>query len=411
MTLRHALRVALLAGFALLALPARSDDRATLARRTCAALDRAVASQTGGPLLLASYRPWEGEPPDSAALRNVAFTYDNALASIALFACGRPRSARRIADALMAAIASDPEYRDGRVRNAYAAGSIEGQATKLPGYWDSRRNAWNQDAYQVSFATGNAAWAALALIEAYRRTRHAPYLDAARRVLDWIAANAGSDERPAGFVGGWFVGPSGLIRQGWKSTEQNVDLAAAWTALDRLHPAADATAKAAIAIAFVGSQWDRKEGRFFIGTGPDGRTSDHDHSGLDAQVWPLIALPDPPAEWTRVLSFVDAVHAVDGGYGYNRGPDGIWTEGTAQMASVFVLRGSPRRAAPLWPLLLQQQTSEGWLLATPKNRIRTGLAIGPDAVTDDFRYYRVPHLGATAWAAIAALGVNPFKGR
>jgi len=153
---------------------------------------------------------------------------------------------------------------------------------------------------------------------------------------------------------------------------------------------------------------DAKEGRFSIGTGPDGQTSDHDHSGLDAQIWPLIAVAKPPVEWMRVLAFVDAAHGVSGGYGFNRGPDGIWTEGTAQVASVFVLRGLARRATPLWPLLAQQQVDGGWLLATPKPRINTGLAIGPDSVTSDFYYYRVPHLGATAWAALAAKGVNPF---
>lgn len=33
-----------------------------------------------------------------------------------------------------------------------------------------------------------------------------------------------------------------------------------------------------------------------------------------------------------------------------------------------------------------------------------------DSVTNDFFYYHLPHLGATAWAAIAATGVNPFTG-
>ena len=52
----------------------------------------------------------------------------------------------------------------------------------------------------------------------------------------------------------------------------------------------------------------------------------------------------------------------------------------------------------------------GYLWATRQPRITTGLALGPDSATDDFHYYR-PHLGATAWAALAALGWNPFTGR
>jgi len=75
---------------------------------------------------------------------------------------------------------------------------------KLAGYWSAERKAWNQDPYQVSFATGNAAWAALALLEAYRRTDHAPYLEAAKRILGWTRTQVISTKAPAGFVGGYF---------------------------------------------------------------------------------------------------------------------------------------------------------------------------------------------------------------
>ena len=98
------------------------------------------------------------------------------------------------------------------------------------------------------------------------------------------------------------------------------------------------------------------------------------------------------------------------GYGFNRDPDGLWTEGTAQAAAVARLSGLGDKAQPLWRVLLAQQAGNGWLFATPQARISTGLAIGPDSVSNDFFYYHLPHLGATAWAAIAATGVNPFTG-
>ncbi|MDB5995312.1 MAG: hypothetical protein JWP42_2448, partial [Pseudomonas sp.] len=93
-----------------------AQARPQLMAKTCAALDQAVASQPAGPVLVASYPPLNGQPAPILALRGVAFTYDNALASIALFACGKAESARRIADALAFATHHDPEYQDGRLR-------------------------------------------------------------------------------------------------------------------------------------------------------------------------------------------------------------------------------------------------------------------------------------------------------
>ena len=49
------------------------------------------------------------------------------------------------------------------------------------------------------------------------------------------------------------------------------------------------------------------------------------------------------------------------------------------------------------------------LFATPEKRIQTGLSIGPDSKTEDFYYFHLPHLGATAWAVLAATGWNQFQ--
>lgn len=387
-----------------------AQARPQLAAITCAALDRAVSSQPAGPVLVASYPPLNGHPAPILALRGVAFTYDNALASIALFACGKAESARRIADALVFATLHDPEYQDGRLRNAYAAGPVAVPSVKLPGYWSIERNAWNQDAYQVSSATGNQAWAALALLEAFRQSGEASYLEAARKVLRWSQKNTYDAQSPAGFSGGYYGYFAQQVQQKWKSTEHNVDLAAAWSALDAVAPNQGSAQQAQVARQFVSSQWDAREGRFLIGTGADGQTSDRVRSGLDAQIWPLIALQDPPKDWRRVFAFIDHAHRAGAGYGFNRDPDGLWTEGTAQAAAVAQLNGLSDKAQPLWSVLLAQEAGDGWLFATPAPRISTGLAIGPDSVSNDFFYYHLPHLGATAWAAIAATGVNPFTG-
>jgi hypothetical protein len=44
-------------------------------------------------------------------------------------------------------------------------------------------------------------------------------------------------------------------------------------------------------------------------------------------------------------------------------------------------------------------------------RLTTGLALAPDSRDADFVYWRRPHLGATAWAVLAAKRWNPFTGK
>lgn len=155
---------------------------------------------------------------------------------------------------------------------------------------------------------------------------------------------------------------------------------------------------------------DKQQQRFFIGTLPDGHTLSRHKSGLDAQLWPLLAFDPVPAPWQHVWAWVDANQRSGAGYGFSRDPDGVWTEGTAQAASA--MRWSGRAVPPaLWQLLATQRAPDGLLYATPQPRIRTGLAIGPDSTRDDFFYYHLPHLGATGWAALAGTGWNPFVGQ
>ncbi|HSW16744.1 MAG TPA: hypothetical protein VLJ86_05920, partial [Ramlibacter sp.] len=113
------------AALALCACPAPAalpGQQAALAQLACDGLRRAVQvdqrGDTSSPLFLTSYRA-DGvaalAPPMERALDGVAFTYDNALAGIALLACGQTASAHRIADAVVLASTRDAHYRDGRV--------------------------------------------------------------------------------------------------------------------------------------------------------------------------------------------------------------------------------------------------------------------------------------------------------
>lgn len=392
---------------------AAADTQSQLAATACTDLRAAAKLVPGdGPMLLASYPTVRIDgPAELRALANVGYVYDNAVTGIALAACGQPGQERRIADALVGAPAHDTAYQDGRLRNAYQAGAVGPKGLKLPGYWDASKNLWTQDAYQVSTATGNLAWAALLFLDVYSRTRDARYLDAAVAQLRWIDGHVTGTTAPAGDEGGVFGFDGKQQAQHWKSTEQNLDVyaAAAWAL--RYYPA-DAALKrqARIAGSFVRAMHADTPAHFYIGTLDDGRTISRDLSGLDAQVWPLLAFPGEAMAWSAGWAWTESHHGIGGGYGFSREPDALWTEGTAQAADAMQASGRPVPAA-LWSLLMTEHASAGLFYATPKAVLHTHLAIGPTSTQPDFYYYHLPHLGATGWAALAAKGWDPFTGQ
>ena len=287
---------------------------------------------------------------------------------------------------MLSALDHDRFWHDGRLRNAYRAGAAAIPAA-LPGHWDRGLGLWSEDGYQVGSATGNAAWAALALLHLAPLDRR--YAAGARRIGGWLAANVDG----SGVIGGYFGEEPAPIRQDWHSTEQNIDAAVVLTALgDPL----DGRCRR-----FVDQNFDPSRGCFRTGSG-GGPTA------LDANLWPLLAFADAPQDWRRALDWVRVHHAAEGGLGFRQDPDGIWTEGTAQGALIFALSGERAFAARLMAALPAMASAGGYLRAA-KHEIRTGLAVGPHSLSDDFRYFPLPHLGATAWAALAQARINPFR--
>lgn len=342
------------------------------------AIRRKLDAIPGGPAFLTSY-----PTAPSPALANAAFTYDNALALIALNAAGFARQARRIGDAFLIALGHDRFWHDGRLRNAYRAGPVAIPAA-LPGYWNKTAGLWAEDQYQAGSASGNVAWAALALFH----LRAPRYTAAALRLVNWLATAAWGGDA---VIGGYFGEEPRPIRQDWRSTEQNLDAAVVFT-LAR-HP------YAAICRAFVARQFNPAAGYFATGSAAGSPVA------LDANLWPWMAFPNPV--WRRALDFVAAHFRAEGGLGFRESPDGIWTEGTAQGALAFRLAGNTRFAKNLLDACLNLASPDGYLMAA-RHEIRTGLAVGPNSRDDDFRYYPWPHLGATAWAALAMNRRNPF---
>jgi hypothetical protein len=376
--------------------------------RYCAPLADAVTSQAAGAnaVFVRSYEHGEDESRLPAGLASTAFVYDNALASIALVACGNVTSATTIGNALSRAVRNDRSFPDGRIRNAYRAGPVGEGAPALPGWWDDKQKIWAEDAAQDGTSTGNVAWAALALLTLHQATKQESFLADAKRLIDWEIVNTSSG---SGFRGGFHGYDPQQVRLTWISTEHNVDVYAAAAWLFRLtgeQKYADAASEARrfLERAFASNH-------FLLGTKPDGSLADSGMLALDVQLWPWMALPDAPAQWRSALDFAATHLAVKDGFDFNGDRDGLWVEGTAQASLAYRIAGDPRRSAQLLMTLETNRTPSGFLNATREARVSTGLSLDPTKTEADFFYFRRPHLGATAWATLAALAWNPFAGR
>src|SRR5688572_25793080 len=182
---------------------AMADERspaAKVANRACGALlSRVDAVPGAAPVFLRSYDP----ATDSTPTIDGAYTYDNALAVIALEACGHRNAALRIADALLAASEGDRSGTAGRIRNTYRPGPVSERPVPPMGWWSDADGRWVEDPYHVGTATGNVAWAALALLTVAGEAGDDPYRAAAARLARWTGAML--DRRaPAGFIGGLY---------------------------------------------------------------------------------------------------------------------------------------------------------------------------------------------------------------
>ncbi|EAU39676.1 hypothetical protein FP2506_01803 [Fulvimarina pelagi HTCC2506] len=375
----------------------------------CRTLSASVwAADLGDAGFLASYRPGPDETELPGPLATTAFVYDNALAVIALLGCGDEAAAGLLGRALLGSARSDRFYTDGRLRNGYRAVQLQ-TPPLLPGWWDPSRSAWLEDEYQASTATGNVVWSALALLHLHQADKNVEWREGAEQLVGWVDDNTLDTCPPAGFHGGFsgFEPNAQTVR--WKSTEHNIDVMAASRWLAGL-PHADPRWKvmARTATNFVEAM-ELSEGGFRIGTTPDCKAGDPDQLMLDVQLWPILARADAPNRWLRALDLARERLMVGQGFDFNADRDGIWTEGTAQAALALSTAGRPREAdAALEEAMRAREPRSGWLLATDGKTITTGLATGPDGEADFF-YHPRPHLGATAWAILAATRTNPFR--
>lgn len=361
---------------------------------------RAAAQALGGPGLLKSYVTDGGEAFDRSHAE-VAYTYDNAVAGLALLAAGELALAARLAEGLRLAQTQDRFWTDGRLRNAYAAGRQVPDApasARPPGWWDAASGRWIEDGYAAGSASGPVAFAMLLWTALAASPGHAAFRAAAERAADWVGRDCVA---PQGFTGGTLGHEPQPERQAWLSTEQNLDLAVAFARLGR-H---DAAAKAA---GFVRGLWRPAEGRFAAGLTPQGEVNED--SAVDANLWPLLAFREP--RFAPALDWVLARHGLPGGaparelegLDFNTDRDGIWLEGTAQAALLLRRQGDAALAERFLRTVLRERDAAGWVRAATVPWLTTGFYNGEIP----FLYPRRGHLAASGWAVLAALDVSPF---
>jgi hypothetical protein len=383
---------------AVLALPlvAAAEDRSA-----CADLARSVEAQPGSALFLASY-PTVATGP----LHNAAFLYDNAVATIALVACGHVAQARRIGDAILLALEHDRFWHDGRLRNAYASGEVGSEPLKLAGWWDDVAGRWFEDRYQVSSDSGNMAWAMLALLtldssadDRYRR--------GALRIAQWVAMLR--DERGAGgFTGGYFGHEPTPRHVMWKSTEHNLDLAVAFARLAAASADPSWAEQSQAAAQFVDSMWSAERGSFAAGTGVDGETI-NPLLALDAQIWPLLGLPQATVRYADALTLGAQSLRNGQGYAYSEAGGGDWTEGSAQVVVLLKRLHRDAAARSVQASIAAARAPDGAYYSTTVAQLPTGFMLATDP-SKPRMYLHLEHLAATAWVALAQQGFNPFTG-
>ena len=367
------------------------------------------------PRFILSYETIQSGYSFDTIMRNVAYTYDNAVALLAFTASGEMDRAKLLADALVYAQQNDRYYTDGRIRNAYQAGDLVPPAgwtphgktgtVRMPGWYDSTNKKWEEDSTQVGTQTGNVAWAMLSLISYYKAAGGDKYLDAAKQMGEWVEAHCRDTRGAGGYTAGFEGWEPDQTALTYKSTEHNIDLYAAFERLYEITGDATWHERSEHAKSFLLSMWDATEKKFWTGTGDDGVNVNTSVVPTDIQSWALLALGEDGAAYTGALDYAESHNKVGEGYDFNSDCDGVWYEGTAQMAEVFGSRGENGKWDSLVSFIEGAHFADG---ATPASSI-DGLTTGFDlADGSPWLYYHRAHVGATGWLALAELRFNPF---
>ncbi|WP_402461982.1 Tat pathway signal sequence domain protein [Isoptericola aurantiacus] len=390
-----------------------------------------------GPRMAQSYA-------DQLGLFSTAFVYDVALTICASLTGGRTERARVLADGLVFAQEHDPVYDDGRLRQGYNTGPYTFYDGNPQPYGLELPDGTANIGWQFGFlgtAVGDMAWPGIALAHTYAATGERRYLDAAVRIGDWILANTWSERTLGGFSFG-VDGANTPVPNG--STEHNIDCVAFFRLLRALEGGRRWARAADHARRFVDRMWEPRGGYFYTGTN-DGEAINPEPLPLDPQTWGWLALREnrygraldwaasdlaatdragsagsqlPDGVTISGVTFSSA--SLDSTASYNGipvHPEGVWLEGTAQLACAFADRDRGRRDAGRVEALLAQvrraqaEVGAGQTVGGRALPARAGVVAASSLLDSGFGfgYFQVQHTGATSWYLMAAAGVNPMQ--
>ena len=329
---------------------------------------------------------------DDPLISVASYTYESAVAALALMSEGDYEDAAKILDAFVQGMKTDSEFKD-RFRNAYMAGS----PSDLPGYWNNEQAQWLQDAYHVGTGTKSSSAAAVALLTYHGAKPREDYLNAAVAGIDWILDNCqdGNPGFTAGYTGWKTTGAFTDLT--YKSTTDNLWMAAACRLLETATGWSKYGDAAQSAETFVKEKmYSAGDSRFFQGTQDDGETPVAGLILTDVQALAALCLDDDSG-----LDNMDKCLAKDGGYSYDISCcDGSWLEGTAIAALALKQTGNDEKAEAALQAMAQMQLPSGSFPQASIAELKTG---EQDRTLNDW-----PSVAPCAWFILAVNGVNPL---
>ena len=280
----------------------------------------------------------------------------------------------------------------------------------VSGFYDEAKHQFIE-IEQQAIDTGNNAWAMIALLALFQRTQNAVYLSAVRKLGNFIRTFRNDVGTFKGFQGGLENYPETPMatRRVYASAEHNLDVYAAFTKLAQITGEQVWQTDAKHARQFVEGMWDSELLCYRPGTtDPNNRNQQFDQVPLDVQAWSLLAIPETLTAHPQVLSCAEQNMANSNngfsGFDFNTDKDGVWFEGTAQMATAYAFALQPTRTLAVREVLRQAQQTPPFgdtrgIVAASRDGLTTGFS---------FQYFRRLHIGAAAWNVFAQLGHNPF---